>query len=596
MNEDLKHFSIYDIQEVETDNSQEFFYARICVLSTRPNSHKVLITKEILERDGQSILGKWIVADTTNYGYENNMSHSINETIVGIIPKDSKIEYVTDEEGFTSMYVEGILSKLYGKKVFDMFKNNNKHNVSVEMQTADLSKDEYGNIPIEALNICAVTILGNFVEGSCPNANMSVVKFSADEANKFYEDYNKNSLKKFAEERKEKLNLVSHLMNKKEYSTADWDGDKAKHDAIKEEKFDTMAKSIFLKLDADYKERKIGSLHYPVMGLYGGVWKYNKEGLSSARAYGEQHDTTVADKAISIQKKLGLYNKEEKMEEKEFAIDIDVMPSIIWNVLMDRYPDENSEFNTRSSMYYLVGIYEENSQKFIIIRKKDELKQYRLSLDVVNNELILSEEMIEVETTFKEKDGISKLFEDNADDKNKPSQKQEDIVRTEEEKRQEKEMDCNPKMSEGKEKNFSLDAYVDSGAMLEMLKNETEENKKLVQKVVKMSAIEIVEKILELKKFQDDRLEKDKEAKLNQIMSQVKGDIDTKTFEALQQEGNGLSINELGGFENKVKAFAYEATKGKANVQEEDVLQFACNVNNYKENVNEDVFDKISKK
>ena len=64
------------------------------------------------------------------------------------------------------------------------------------------------------------------------------------------------------------------------------------------------------------------------MNLKNGKWVYNAQGLSSARAYGEQHDPSVADKAISIQKKLGLYkdddsNKEENMENKELNFSSD---------------------------------------------------------------------------------------------------------------------------------------------------------------------------------------------------------------------------------------------------------------------------------
>ncbi len=202
MNDLKKKFSINDIQEVATKESDEFFYAKICALSTKPNSHKVLITKEILERDGESIRGKWIVANPKNGEF---MSHDQEERIVGIVPVDAKIEYIEDSEGYTSMYVDAVLSKLYGKEVYDMFKKNNQRNVSVEMTTVDLEEDSQGNIPISGLRICGVTILGKFINGSCPNANMKIVQFSEDKAEKFYQEAN-NSLQNFAEQRKTILN------------------------------------------------------------------------------------------------------------------------------------------------------------------------------------------------------------------------------------------------------------------------------------------------------------------------------------------------------------------------------------------------------
>ena len=57
------YFSIDDIQEVATEDSIEFAIAKIAVLSTKQNSHKVNITEEILRRDGKSVLGKWVIAD-----------------------------------------------------------------------------------------------------------------------------------------------------------------------------------------------------------------------------------------------------------------------------------------------------------------------------------------------------------------------------------------------------------------------------------------------------------------------------------------------------------------------------------------------------
>lgn len=197
--DNIKNFSIDDILEVTTENSDEFFYAKICVLSTKPNSHKILITKDILQKDGETIRGKWIVANPKNGEF---MAHDAEEKIVGIVPLNANIEYVDDEEGHTSMYVDAILSKIYGKEIYDMFKKENQRNVSVEMITQDLDEDENGNIPITSLKICGVTILGKFVNGSCPNANMKVVQFSKDKANEFYETINSSELQNFANNRK----------------------------------------------------------------------------------------------------------------------------------------------------------------------------------------------------------------------------------------------------------------------------------------------------------------------------------------------------------------------------------------------------------
>jgi hypothetical protein len=78
-------------------------------------------------------------------------------------------------------------------------------------------------------------------------------------------------------------------------------------------------------------------------------------------------------------------------------------------------------------------------------------------------------------------------------------------------------------------------------------------------------------------------------------MASVKEDLDEKTFAELSEEGKGLSFEELGGFENKVKAFAYEATKkNKDNNEEDDVVRFASS-NNENVETDNDVFNRISK-
>ena len=209
----------------------------------------------------------------------------------------------------------------------------------------------------------------------------------------------------------------------------------------------------------------------------------------------------------------------------------------------------------------------------------------------------------------KELCGDKKMAE-SEDEKLKDEKKEEDNIKDEEKKMAEESED--EKLKEEKEeeddikdeeKKFSLDAYVDEAAMIAMLENETEENKALANQVAKeFSANDIVAKILELSK-ENAELKAEKklaevekaEKKFSAIMASVKEDLDEKTFAELSEEGKGLSFEELGGFENKVKAFAYEATKkNKDNNEEDDVVRFASS-NNENVETDNDVFNRISK-
>ena len=153
------------------------------------------------------------------------------------------------------------------------------------------------------------------------------------------------------------------------------------------------------------------------------------------------------------------------------------------------------------------------------------------------------------------------------------------------------------------EKKFSLNAYVDEAAMLTMLENETDEFKELAEKVTKeFSANDIVLKFIEMAKENAElKAEKEqndtekKEKKFSAIMASVKEDLDEESYAQLAEEGKQLSLDQLGAFENKVKAFAYEATKKNGSDKEEnaEIMKFG-NSNNENE-YEKDVFARISK-
>ena len=551
---DNKLFSVDDIQEVATEDSIEFAIARIAVLSTKKNSHNVNITEEILRRDGKSVLGKWVISD---YNGVDATTHTKNTHIIGIVPSDSNIEFVKNDDGTITMFVDAIISKLYATEIYKLFKQHNFRNVSVEMATANDKEQEDGSIDIDGLNIYSICVLGLSVGGSCPDANMSIVRFSEKNAEEYYQNTKNFSLKQLAEQRNEKLKVTSHPIDKSKEAVdmGSWDGDKAKDDLLKEKNFKTLAKSVCLLLEDGWEDGVKGALKYPVMNLKNGKWVYNAQGLSSARAYGEQHDPSVADKAISIQKKLGLYkddsNKEENMENKELNFS-------------DSEKDKDIIMN-----------------KDIPADKKD--------MSCGNKEMAGESEDEKLKEEKKEEDDIKneekKMAEESEDEKLKEEKEEEKSIAKE-------------------EKKFSLDAYVDEAALLVMLENETDSYKQLVNKVTKeFSANEIISKILEMAKENDKlKAEKEKidsekkEKKFASIMASVKEDLDEQTYSELAEEGKNLSLDQLGAFENKVKAFAYEATKkDKENDKEdnEEIMKFGSSNNDVE--YENDVFARLSR-
>ena len=556
MQEYMKKFSIEDVQLYrEQDEDPDFAYVELWALAEGNNSHRNPFSKEVLERDADTFKGKFIVAKYNKFEKDTE-AHSLNQSILGYVPPNEEIEFKTKEvDGIEKEFVvvKGLLSKIYAKEVVDLFRTNNGRTVSCEFSCAtQYDENEYGKAidengleldvdnPILSYHIHGITILGLKYSPSVKGTEIKVKQFA--------EKCEQQSLKQFAEERKEKLKLVSHPMDKSKGAVdmGDWNGDKAKNDLLKEKNFKTLAKSVCLLLEDGWEEKKKGALKYPVMNLKDGKWVYNAEGLSSARAYGEQHDPSVADKAISIQKRLGLYNKEDREDNME----------------------EEKKLSESES---------KDTEKDVVMEEPKEEETKEMAQE--DNKEEQPKEM-----------GCDGEMKEMSDDDSKDDDKDDE--------QEDKEDD-----DDNQEKKFSLDAYVDQVAMLAMLENETEENKKLADEVMKqMSANEIVEKFVQMAK-ENAELRADKEKnesekadkKFSAIMASVKEDLDAKLFSELSEEGKDLTLEQLGAFENKVKAFAYEATKNNQRKEDDGIMRFAGVDNSLNNQHGQDVFDRLSK-
>ena len=556
MQEYMKKFSIEDVQLYKEQNEDpDFAYVELWALAEGNNSHRNPFSKEVLERDANTFKGKFIVAKYDKFKGDVE-GHELDESIIGYVPPNEEVEFKNKEiDGVEKEFavVKGLLSKVYAKEVVDLFRTNNSRTVSCEFSCAtQYEENEYGRAidengleldvdnPVLGYHIFGITVLGLSLKPSVAGTEIKVKQFA--------EKCEQQSLKQFAEERKEKLKLVSHPMDKSKGAVdmGDWNGDKAKNDLLKEKNFKTLAKSVCLLLEDGWEEKKKGALKYPVMNLKDGKWVYNAEGLSSARAYGEQHDPSVADKAISIQKRLGLYNKEDKEDNME----------------------EEKKLSESES---------KDTEKDIVMEepKEEETKE------------MAQEDNKEEQPKEMGCDGETKEMSDEDSKDDDKDDEQED-----------KEDD-----DDNQEKKFSLDAYVDQVAMLAMLENETEENKKLADEVMKqMSANEIVEKFVQMAKENAElKIEKEKsdkekrDKKFSAIMASVKEDLDAKLFSELSEEGKDLTLEQLGAFENKVKAFAYEATKNNQRKEDDGIMRFAGVDNSQNNQDSQDVFDRLSK-
>lgn len=321
LNKDVT-FNAVDVKRINMEEYGEDDYAiaSVCFLSTRSNSHGIGISEDVLREYAPSVLGKWITAEVR---CGDCTSHVPSQVIVGVVPKNQDVRFVKADDGYLDAYVDCIISKRYAKEYCNVFSEDDPTRaVSIEA-TFDMIDDDNAS----AFCIKTITTLGKFVKPSVPNANITFVRFSEDEAETYYSRLQKgdalSNLKQFVEERKQSMaekKYVSHPINtsKDAVYTGDWDGNKAKQDLIEEKNYKSLAPKVCLKLEDGWENRETTKLGYPVMGLYDGEWRYSTKAIASAQSYAEQNDEAeVLNKIKEIRKKLELDTDSERKEDAE---------------------------------------------------------------------------------------------------------------------------------------------------------------------------------------------------------------------------------------------------------------------------------------
>ena len=310
--------SIKHIDMSEYDND-DYMVGRTAFLSTRPNSHDIVIPENVLREYAPSVLGKWVTAEVK---FNDCTTHTNGQSIVGIVPKEQDVEFVKADDGYIDAYVDCILSKRYAKEYCNVFSEDDaQRSVSIEATFSMVDEHE-----CDGFDIKTITTLGRTVRPSVPDANITIVRFSEEDAESYYSNLHKSdslsNLKQFVEERKQLMaekKTYKIDKSKEAMSTADWgDYDKVTmRDKIMEAKNrDTLVKSVYLLVEDGWKDAPSEHLKYPVMMLDGDKFIYNRNALSSALAYAKQNDETeVVNKIKDIYKKLDLDDDSERKEE-----------------------------------------------------------------------------------------------------------------------------------------------------------------------------------------------------------------------------------------------------------------------------------------
>lgn len=552
MLEKFINFAVDTVQQIQFDDydEKEFAIAKVGFLSTRPNSHGLEISEEVLRKCASTVLGKWMVAKMNWLGTDT-MGHETDEQIMGMFPKNQEIEFVEDDDGYLRAYATAVISKMYAKKYCDIFVDDNERAVSVEMKVLTENGEDM-NDTVLSFGITAVTTLGKGIAPSCPESDVTIIRFSQEDADAYFSELNKHNLtplKKFAKERianMAKEDYVNHPIStsKDDIYEGEWDGQKAKQDLVKEKNFKTLAPKVCMKLEEGWEDREVTKLGYPVMMLYDGKWVYSMKGLSSALGYAKKEDeTSVVNKIEKIYKKLGLNDGKEvksEMAEIEFsAVNIGDMWGRIWDII-----DQKREWD-----YSIDGVYEEDNQKFAILKSRDQ-KLYRLDFTLTEEGLVASDEVTEVKQDFVDTDNIKKFSEpENVEQYQKFAE------------------------VEPEKKEMSLEEAMDKIANLE---SEIEKRDNIIMENEKSMKEKDIE-LCDLRAFKQTCMEAERGSKVEAVMSEVSKFMDKAQVEETRNEGLTCEFSAVDAWANKVKASVFDKMS-KASIKEEGFTRMSAPV------------------
>ena len=559
--------SIKHIDMSEYDND-DYMVGRTAFLSTRPNSHDIVIPENVLREYAPSVLGKWVTAEVK---FNDCTTHTNGQSIVGIVPKEQDVEFVEADDGYLDAYVDCIISKRYAKEYCNVFSEDDaQRSVSIEATFSMVDEHE-----CDGFNIKTITTLGRTVRPSVPDANITIVRFSEEDAESYYSNLHKSdslsNLKQFVEERKQSMaekKTYKIDKSKEAMSTADWgDYDKAAmRDKIMDAKNrDTLVKSVYLLVEDGWKDAPSEHLKYPVMMLDGDKFIYNRNALSAALAYAKQNDETeVVNKIKAIYKKLDLDDDSERKEDKKMAeiefsaVDIGDMWSRLYTAMRE----------ARNWEYGIQGIYEEDNQKFAILID-DAKKLYRLDFSLTEDGLTLADEVVEVKQEFTETDNIKRFAEPenvaeyrlaDCDDCDEHDHDDDDDDEHEEEM----------SADEMKEKMAELEKDIESRDNIIMEKDAELE---------------------ELRKFKAEVEEQRKAATVESIMAECKEYMSDEQYKEMREEGMACNMSEIDGWTNKVKAVSFSAVKKNVKKNNDGLFRFAAPIDNNKKS--NSVWDRI---
>lgn len=352
--------------DVEEINNGDFLKLKLYAISDTVNRNGSEFLRDGFEESIPTIYNKPILAyfnkkigdaeehnsrmDIDQYGdtfYDYDYDGA--EKPVGVIPESADI-YIEAVDGKNWVVINSAYVWVeYNKRLIEVIKRQITKKVSVEIEAIDsweedgiekirvwkflgitiLGKDKYGN-PIEEGIEGAKLVLDGYENSNTFNTYKSKFRFAIS-GNR--DTYSSDILEKYGVTSSGEKNMFSKQdkygtgkpisvdKSKGAVSNDSWgDVDKTslRNTVLEAKNYKTLVKSVYLDVQDGWEESPSEKLKYPVMQYKNGKFVYNAGGLLSAQQYGEKYDESVAKKALTIRKRLGLVKSEKEEKMKKF--------------------------------------------------------------------------------------------------------------------------------------------------------------------------------------------------------------------------------------------------------------------------------------
>lgn len=520
------NFEINNFELVEENSNSQFATLEFDVCRSGDNSHDMPIPRDAIRSAAPSIKGKPILAafDVLDVDFKG---HEIDEQAVGFFVEEEPEIIEKDYEGNPELYIhaKGKIWKRYFNNAMEIFKRKGgKTDVSMEIDMLDFQEPDHGEKGfINVFSILGCTLLG--VKPAIRGAEARVLSFAEMKEEYDKESQNGSDIERFANERMDKMEEVTYKINKMELKDTPWgDVDKTamRNKIMKAINKATLVKSVYALVEDGWQDAPSEHLKYPIMQLVGDTFYYNRYALSSALAYAKQeNETAVINKIEKLYRKFNLDN--EGGDDKNMA-----------EINKEQMSDELME--------------DEKMEDEIMEEAQDDM---------------CGDKMEDSEETFEDDaDEVDKADENDVPDDNEPEGSDEDA----EDFEAPMENSDTEEVMEQEEMSLDVNAY--AGAMLEMLKAETDEQRAEARElglskddklnIIMEECYNMACELAELRQFRIDTLKEKTSFAKTQILASVRQDLPQEKYAELEAMSEDFGYDQLELFKLKAQAFAYE--------------------------------------